>query len=153
MHYGAVAWGNASTEVLQPLRTLINRAMKIMSFSPFGRVATRPIYDYFKILDIDQTFVLEYGKFIFKSKNNLLPMSTIASHFSREEGSNHDYNMRIRNAGTSIVPVELLSTYAQKSIQHKAAKIWGDIPASIRGLEFFGTFKRQYKKHLLLNTV
>ena len=152
LRYGAVAWGNASTEVLQPLHSLINRAMRIMSFSPFGRVATKPIYDYFNILTIEQTFMLESGKFIYKSKNALLPNSTIASHFSREL-VNHGYNLRIRNTGASIIPVELLSVYAQKSIQHKTAEIWGKIPASIRDLEFFSAFKRQYKKHLLMTAV
>ena len=91
---------------------------------------------------------MEYGKFIFKSKNALLPISTIASHFSRE--ISHRPRRRIHNTGASIVPVVLLSVYAQKSIQHKSAGIWDDIPVSIRDLEFFGAFKRQYKKHLLL---
>ena len=126
--------------------------MRIMSFSPFGRVATKPIYDYFNILTIEQTFMLESGKFIYKSKNALLPISTIASHFSREL-VNHGYNLRIRNTGASIIPVELLSVYAQKSIQHKTAEIWDKIPVSIRDLEFFGAFKRQYKKHLLMTAV
>ena len=148
VRYGAVAWGNASAEVLQPLHSLINRAVKIMSFSPFGRVATQPIYKYFNILNIDQTFTLEYGKFIFKSKNALLPISTIASHFTREVVS-HVHGLRPRNTGVSIVPAELLSMYAQKSIQHKSAKIWDEIPETIRDAEFFGAFKRQYKKHLL----
>ena len=147
VRYGVVAWGNASAEVLKPLHSLINRAMKIMAFSPFGRVATEPIYDYFNILNIDQTFTLECGKFIFKSKNALLPISTIASHFSRE--TSHRPGLRIYNTGASIVPFELLSVYAKKSIQHKSAGIWDNIPISIRNLEFFGAFKRQYKKHLL----
>ena len=50
VRYGAVAWGNATTEVLQPLRSLINRALKIMAFSPFGRVDPKPMYKYFNIL-------------------------------------------------------------------------------------------------------
>ena len=151
MRYGAVAWGNATTEVLQPLRSLINRAMKIMAFSPFGRVDPKPIYKYFNILNIDQTFTLEYGKFIFKSKNALLPISTIASHFSRE--ISHRPRRRVCNTGTSIAPVELLSSYAQKSIQHRTAGIWDEIPGPIRNSEFFGSFKRQFKKHLLLGGV
>ena len=120
-----------------------------MSFSPFGRVDTKPIYKYFNILDIGQTFTLENGKFIFKSKNALLPIATIASHFSREV-INHGHSLRTRNTGASIVPVELLSKYAQKSIQHRTAGIWDEIPGPIRNSEFFGSFKRQFKKHLLL---
>ena len=86
-----------------------------------------------------------------KMPSSRIPISTIASHFSRE--SSHRPGRRCRNTGPSIVPVELLSTYAQKSIQHKSAGIWDDIPASVRDLEFFGAFKRQYKKHLLLTGV
>ena len=49
---------------------------------------------------------------------------------------------------SSIVP-ELLSTHTQKSIQHRAAKLWAEIPNVVRNKEFFGAFKRQHKKHLL----
>ena len=148
VRYGLVAWGNASAETLQPLISLNNRSLRIMSFAPFGRVEIQPIFDYFKILNIDKTFALESGKFIYKSKNSLLPISTIASHFTREV-ANHGYNLRNRNTGLSIVPVEFLSTYAQKSIQHRAVKLWSEIPNVVRNLDFFGPFKRQYKKHLL----
>ena len=83
-----------------------------------------------------------------KSKNSILPISTIACHFNREV-ANHGYNLRNRSTGSSVVPVELLSTYARRSIQHRATKLWAEIPMDVRNLGFFGAFKRQYKKHLL----
>ena len=148
VRYGVVTWGNASADTLQPLHTLTSRALKIMSSSPFGRVDVKPIYEYFKVLDVYQTFTLESGKFVYKSKNALLPLSNIASHFTREV-TNHGLGLRNRNNAVSVVPVDLLSSYEQKSIQHRAGKIWDEIPECVKDSEFFGSFKRKYKKHLL----
>ena len=147
VRYGLVAWGNAAPETLQPLISLNHRALRIMSFSPFGRVEIQPMFDFFKILNFDQIFAFESGKFVYKSKKSLLPLSTIASHFTREV-SGQRHSVRNRNAGPSVVPFELLSTYAQKSIQHRTAKLWDEIPITVRNLEFFGSFKQQYKNHL-----
>ncbi len=62
IRYGLTTWGNASYDTLQPLRVLTNRAVRIMSFAPFGRLDTKPIYTHFNILDVDNTFLLEAGK-------------------------------------------------------------------------------------------
>ena len=69
LRYGLIAWGNASFETLQPIRVLVNRAIRIMYFAPFGRLDTEPIYKYFNILNVDDTFLLETGKLIYKFKN------------------------------------------------------------------------------------
>ena len=148
VRYGLIAWGTAAPETLQPLISLNNRALRIMTNSPFGRVEIQPMFDYFKILNFDKTFAFETGKFLYKSKKSLLPISTIARHFNREV-ANHGYNLRNRSTGSSIVPVDLLSTYARKSIQHRETRLWAEIPTDVRNLDFFGAFKQQYKKYLL----
>ena len=38
MRYGILTWGNASQTSLKPLKVLINRAVRIMTFTPFGRI-------------------------------------------------------------------------------------------------------------------
>ena len=45
LRYGILVWGNASESNLQPLKCLVNRAVRIMTFAPFGRVVLHPIYE------------------------------------------------------------------------------------------------------------
>ena len=149
IRYGISSWGNASPEVLKPLNVLNNRVVCIMSFAPLGRVNPRRIYKHLNILDVNTTFLLETGKFIFKSKNDLIPISTIAKHFNRTMPNQHHYNLRSRENQSSVVPIVLRSEHAQKSIQIQESDLWNDIPAEIRSNESLKGFKNQYKKFLL----
>ena len=102
------------------------------------------------MLTVEQTFQFETAKFIFKEKNNLLPISTIAHHFDRSPSSNRP----IRQTQTShpnVVPYDLLTIHAKKSIQLRANKVWNDIPRSITSSPYFSSFKRLYKEFLLQN--
>ena len=56
LRYGIMVWGNASNSTLQPLKSLINRSVRIIKFAPFGRVDLEPIYSYLKILDVEKVF-------------------------------------------------------------------------------------------------
>ena len=68
LRYGIMVWGNASESTLQPLKCLINRAVRIITFAPFGRVDLELIYGYLKILDVEKVFYLETSKYMYKSK-------------------------------------------------------------------------------------
>ena len=50
--YGICAWGNASKTTMQPLTSLINRAVRIMTFAPFGNIDVDSIYQYLDILKL-----------------------------------------------------------------------------------------------------
>ena len=153
LRYGILAWGNASLPVLCSLNTLNNKVLRIMTFAPLGRLDTSIIYDHLNVLTIEKLFCLESAKFIYKSKNDLLPLQTIATHFTRSAVSNHSHftrhRLRNNNVQLSVVPYELLSSFAQKSIQHKAYNIWSNIPLDIRQAESFNIFKCLFKRHLL----
>ena len=116
-----MSWGNASSESLKPLHTLISRTVRIMSFAPFGHVNTKPIFEHLKLLDLDQTFQFETAKFIFKDKNNLLPIPNIANHFEiRSSNVFHRYNLR--NRGINMPTISQKSSHGEKSIQFSGAK-------------------------------
>ena len=94
IRYGIVDWGNAAENVIKPLHTLLNRIVRIMTFAPFG-IGTKPIFDFLEILDVSQIFSLETAKFVYKSKNQMLPISTLANHFERRNAV-HQHNLRPR---------------------------------------------------------
>ena len=93
-------------------------------------------------------FQFEEGKFMYKSKNDILPLPTIATHFTQTTHTLcHRYSTRNR-AVTNVAPFSLLSCYAKKSIQLRSDRIWSDIPNEIRQAESFNVFKHLFKKHL-----
>ena len=49
IRYGIISWGNASQTTLQPLNSLANRAVRIMTFAPFGNIDLDSIYEYLNI--------------------------------------------------------------------------------------------------------
>ena len=61
LRYGIIAWGNATENILKPLHSLLNRVVRIMTFAPF-RIDTKPIFDFLKILNVDQLFEFEISK-------------------------------------------------------------------------------------------
>ena len=149
LRYGLIAWGNAASHILQPLHSLNNRVLRIMTFAPLGRLDSTIIYDHLKILNIDKTFALETCKFIFKSKNGLLPVSSIANYFDRDP-PRHRYNTRNRNQNVfSSLPIDLLSEHARKSIQCKIVTLWNNIPSYVREVESLNIFKSSLKRYLL----
>ena len=74
MRYGISIWGNATQTVLNLFKVLIHRAARIMTFGPFGRIDMGPILNYLKILDIEDIFLLETSKLLFKMKNGIIPV-------------------------------------------------------------------------------
>ena len=139
LRYGIIVWGNSIEKNKARLNALLNRVARIMTFAPFG-IGTKPIFDFLKILDVSQIFSLETGKFMFKSKNGMLPISTIANHFERQRAE-HNHNLRNRT-NSLITPFVLLSTFKQKSIHNRGLNLWNDIPEAIRSSESFNILKK-----------
>ena len=150
LRYGIISWGNASQESLQPLNTLINRAVRIISFAPLGRLNTKPIFKHLRLLNVQETFDLETVKFVYKEKFDLLPDSNIANHFERISFISRPTRQTQRNR-LSVVPLSLLSEHAKKSIQMRKNEIWMKIPVSLRSCQFFNTFKVKFKASLIEN--
>ncbi len=150
LRYGIIVWGNANAEILKPLKSLNERVLRIITFAPLGKLDTSIIFKHLKILNFDKTFLLETYKFIYKSKNFLLPIESIATHFNRAASISHTYNTRSHSRNhLSTAPVVLLSSFAQKSIQHRSPELWRNIPTNIRVAESLNIFKAALKNHLL----
>ena len=70
VRYGITAWGNASENTLQPLKVLINKAVRIMTFAPYGPLDLKPIYKELEFLDILQTFLLDGEIYVQKDEES-----------------------------------------------------------------------------------
>ena len=65
VRYGILAWGAETETTLKPLQTLLNKALRIITFAPFGRVDVEPLYKELFILDVGDTFILKTCKFMY----------------------------------------------------------------------------------------
>ena len=144
LRYGIIAWGTAAKSNLNPLQTLINRAIRIMSFSPFGQVDLKPLYEILEILRVEEIYTLEVAKFTFKQKNRTLP-DNLAGYFKIEASVS---NRRKKHQ----VKYRVLSNTASgtKSIQQKSIEIWDQVPEEIKDALSMKSFKNMLKSHLIL---
>ena len=77
VRYGIIAWGNSSDSGIQPLSSLLNKAIRIMTFAPFGPLDLKPIYKELEILNLQQTFCFEKGKFMYKKRKESSPLQSL----------------------------------------------------------------------------
>ena len=151
IRYGITSWGNASSTTLQPLVSLTTRAVRIMTFAPYGNIDVDSIYKYLDILQIPQVIKLETGKFLFKSHNDLLPTENIANHFEVRNSNvlglrdRETINHKIINLNT----INHKSSHGEKSLQYRGTKVWSDIPEDIRNSNSLKVFNKHYKAHLI----
>ena len=119
-----------------------------MLFAPFGRLDLDPIYDYLKILDVNKVKDLETSKFMYKLKNNILPV-TIANYFQPVNHSSltHSYSLRKREAVASKISPRLAS--GKNSMQYQGEELWSEIPQDIQTCPSLIKFKKTMKSYLL----
>ncbi len=146
LRYGIIVWGNASQTSLRKVQSIINRAIRIMSFSPLGNVNIDPVFEILEILKLDEIHTLEIAKFAYRRVNNLLP-TEVASYFDTRRSEN-TRQRRNRNADNETVIYNTAT--GAKSILKKSIDIWSKIPDEIKRSSRFNTFKRMYKAHLIL---
>ena len=66
IRYGIVVWGGASASALKPLQTTINKAIRIITFAPYGNLDLTPAYQQLKLLTVEKTYMFEVAKFTYK---------------------------------------------------------------------------------------
>ena len=145
VRYGILTWGTASEAILKPLQTLLNKALRIMTFAPFGHIDIEPLYKELYIPDVGDTFILETSKFMFKLKKHLLP-TNIANYFAQPQiTTRNSYNLRPRAQRKVITRL----SSSEKSIHIRGELVWGFIPETFRESTPFQAFKKQIKKVLV----
>ena len=148
LRYGLIAWGSATKTALKPLQIIINRAIRIMCFAPFGAIDVTPLFEILEILNLNEIYQLELAKFIFKQKGGMFPVS-IANYFHFRETPRHSYNLRSQARRRDPQIIHKTSS-GKQSIQFRGNELWNFIPDEIKGAQSSNVFKKMYKSHLLL---
>ena len=146
VRYGIMVWGSASKTVLKPLQTIINKAIRIITFAPFGNLDLNPAYKQLKLLTLEKTYAFELAKFTFKETNNLLP--TEIGNFFDFSSNQHNHEHFVRNRER---PIRFLcnSKIGEKSVQYNSFELRKKIPLTILSCTSLNSFKKNYKKFLL----
>ena len=145
LRYGILVWGKGSQTVLDPLQVVINKAIRIMTFAPFGNIDLNSVYKELKLLKLRKIQALETGKFVFKEKNELLP-TKIGNYFEIDSNERpHNHFVRYARRPRFICN----SQTGEKSIQFEGMQLWENIPAEIKSSESYNIFKKAYKKYLI----
>ena len=148
LNYCNLIWGNATESALEPLITLQNRIVKIMTFAPFGSHNVKQIYDELELLNLNQVHKLSKAKFVYKHKNGMLPCNF--DNFLSSTESLHSHNLR-SSANGNYRQVWGRTNQGCKMIQFDGAKLWNSIPVNIRKVDSLKNFSQIYKIHLLNN--
>ena len=93
---------------------------------------------FLRFLNVEKTYKLEVGKFMYKEKRNLLPVQ-IAQYFNIRTYECTRYPLR--NRETRNVEINQRTNVGDKSIQKRGRIFWENIPDEIKNLETHLSFK------------
>ena len=143
LRYGNIVWGNAAESVLEPLKTLQRRIIKIMTFAPFGRVDVEPVFRDLRILGLPEIHFLEKAKFMFKYFKGKLPQ-TFDSYFVQNEPAPQPYFLRHARQINRV-----MSRFSEKMMKYNGIDIWNTIPEEIQNCNNIKSFCYRLKKDIL----
>ena len=144
--YCNLVWGDACDSVLQPLKTMLNRIVRIICFAPFHANNVEQFYEHLKLLNLQQIHMIEKAKFMFKIKNRKLPVKF--QNYFHEAGANHSYNLRSvtnQNYGLHIAH----SNYGLRMIHFTGPRLWNEIPLQIKSCNTIKLFATYFKLYIL----
>ena len=143
LRYGNIVWGNAAESVLEPLKTLQRRIIKIMTFAPFGRVDVEPVFRDLRILGLPEIHFLEKAKFMFKYFKGKLPQ-TFDSYFVQNEPAPQPYFLRHARQINRV-----MSRFSEKMMKYNGVDIWNTIPEEIQNCNNIKSFCYRLKNDIL----
>ena len=89
INYCLLNWGNAAPTNLAPIKTSLNKALRIMCFKD-PRYHANILYEELRILPFDKTHKLQLAKFMWKLKHERFPLHTLSKYTT----ITHRYNTR-----------------------------------------------------------
>ena len=147
LRYGIASWGSAKTTALSKLRSLQNKVVRYITLSSPSTNLTDK-YAKLDIQTLDELYMLEVGKFMFKSSSLSLP-SSFDDYFLNID---HLYNTRSRGNGDLSLP-RPRTNLGKQSIKYMGVKIWNNIPPATRRSLTYDSFCTQMKSFIKQNRI
>ena len=139
VNYGILNWGSAATSNLTPIRTSMNKAIRIMCYGK-RREPLKTLYLEFKILNFDNSKLLYFNKFMWKLTNNKIP-TPIESIFTKRIS---------RLTGKEEFALPIINTeYKKRFVSYLGVKMWRETPTEIKTKPTLKRFQKKLYEHLL----
>ena len=138
-NYGLLLWGNSSKQNVNKVFKIQKRAIRVITNSDYLS-STKPLFNRLKTLNVFDMYTREVATFMFKYKNDMLPLSF--NHFFTIHRDNHDYNTR--NRDDFKFPVQKIET-----ISSFGPKVWNELPKNVKQANTLNQFRSLLKSELL----
>jgi hypothetical protein len=140
LYYCCIVWVGACATAIHKLEVLQNRAVRLITRSPF-RSSACPLFKQLHLLKIVDIRKLQIYLFMFKHKNALLPVSCM--HYCTTYVRN-PYNMRSNH---DFVSPPYRTHLREQSISVSGPRLWESLPIALRLCESLNVFKRAVREH------
>ena len=139
LNYGLLLWGNSSKQNVNKVFKIQKRAIRVITNSDYLS-STKPLFNRLKTLNVFDMYTREVATFMFKYKNDMLPLSF--NHFFTIHRDNHDYNTR--NRDDFKFPAQKIET-----ISSFGPKVWNKLPKNVKQANTLNQFRSLLKSELL----
>ena len=145
--YGITIWGNTYKNHLKRLKSLQNKAVKIIAGRQYLDDSTA-YYSQLNILKIENLNTLEVAKLMHKFSQNKLPNRF--SSFFTPINAIHTRTTRLASSNLNLYIPLYQTVKMQKFFKFQGISIWNFVPQDMK-LLLFDSFKIQFKQHLMSN--
>ena len=143
LKYGLICWATASKFLLDRVNVVHNKVVRYMTFSkPCSRAW--PLYCKLNVLPLDILAELEWGKFMYKFQNKMLPKA-FDSYF---KAPSHQHGTRYAKQ-KNFELVRFANAKEKSMIKCIGPKKWSLIPIEIKETLFLQTFTKKFRAHLI----
>ena len=148
--YGIIVWGATYSSYLTPLKSLQNRAIKLLSGATRFQSA-HLLYKDHNILNLN-SLSQETAKFMYKFINKQLPVQ-FDNYFNSVVAINKRSTRALQKKIQLYIP-RFRTNRLQRSIKYREVKVWNDISNEIKNNNGnLSTFKKIHKKHLISQVI
>ena len=144
--YCIIVWGGACTTNLNRLQILQNRAVRLVTRSPF-RSSSAPIFAHLNLLQVSDIRRLQIALFLFRCKHFLLP-NICLQHCLVNTRLAHD----TRHCSTFVMQPFRTNIRGQY-VSVIGPKTWETLPVNLRDIKSVFVFKREVVKYFVSNYV
>ena len=140
--YCCIVWGGACTTSLHKLEVLQNRAVRLITRSPF-RASSRPIFKQLNVLRLADIRQVQIALFMFEIRNSSLPKCCL---LYCSPNLNNYYSMR--NVCDFLTPA-FRTNIREQSVSVLGPRLWNMLPLDVRSSVSLFCFKKSVRSHLI----
>ena len=143
LRYGLICWATASNFLLNKVNVIHNKIVRYLTFARACDPAW-PLYCELKVLPLQIMIELEWGKYMYKFQNNMLPKAFDC--YFRKPRHQH----ATRYAMNKNFELTRINNAKEKSLlKCIGPKKWSGIPLNIKEAASLKIFVNMYKTHLI----